>query len=155
MSNSVSISTFLQLSSNMVTTSELRQYMIAAYGRQVNGEEFTATQVAHWVRRRQVPEVYGGHKILEAKLVQPFRVTVLTLTDFDRSILEDLEVLKKTAQGPKVQLPRKQRTRLYYQILGSRNTTKKTLKAATLPDKSTGVKANQRVREKKRKPKNP
>jgi len=44
--------------------------------------------------------------------------------------------------------PRKQRTELYYKILGSKNTTKKTLKQSTIPNyfKEAGGKSNQLVK---------
>jgi hypothetical protein len=143
MQNSVAVQTFLQLSPNMVTTSELRQYVIAAYGTQVNGDEFSSDMIGNWVRRRQVPEVYGGHKILEATIIQPFRVTILTLTDFDRSILEDLSILKPTIQGPNVKVPKKLRTKLYYEIL------KQKVPKVTLDGlKRAGAKGNQLKRRK-------
>lgn len=136
----------MEYSSDEFTVAELLEYMKAAYGATIRQSEFTYQILDTWIRNKKVPDIYGGHKIL--KVVKTTHTRVLTIKDLDRSILDDLDVLREMCKKKPAlpsQRPHKQRTALYFQLLGSKNQTKKTLEASTLPDnwKELGIKPTQ------------
>lgn len=148
MQNSAQENDYIKLEFNQLTTRELLQYVRNAYGLQVNGNEFGYITVSTWMRNKRVPLAYGGHKIVNIEKRDEFNMSVLTLEDFDRSILSAVkEIARPQIDIPKVSRPRKQRTALYYEILESKGkqTTKKTLKGSILPDNylALGIKPNQ------------
>lgn len=158
MQNSAHENDFGGLLDNQLTTRELFQYVKAAYGKQVNGNEFTYSTVNTWLRNKAVPVAYGGHKITDIEKREEFNMSILTVTNFDRSILSGVKDMPKPPPPlPKVSRARKQRTKLYYEILekAGKQTTVKTLKDATLPDDylELGIRKNQLtgVHKKKRK----
>lgn len=148
MGNSAQENGFIRMESNQLTTRELFNYMKLAYGKQINGSPFTYNLITMWMRVGAVPTAYGGYKVVNIEKYQNFNMSVLTLEGFDRSILDDIHlVAKPQVDIPAVSRPRKQRTKLYYEILKKNRKlfTRKTLEASTLPNnwRELGIKPNQ------------
>jgi hypothetical protein len=151
---------------NEFTSWELLQYLKKAYGHQLNGAPFTATNVCNWRREGKLPDLYGGYKIVaENRYKELGNLLVITLDGFTRTMMEQMvgdpladmaETVNRQRKAdvvPKAKRPRKQRTKLYYSLLPkSKQTTKATLSDSTLPNywKEAGGKRNQIVKGRKR-----
>ena len=86
------------------------------------------------------------------------RIRTLVLEGLTRIEVEEMigsleEAYNKPMRSTKEVMPRKQRTKLYYQVLQSagKQYTKKTIKQATLPPfwKVAGIKTNQTINKKR------
>ena len=140
----------LEYANNELTSGELLEFVIAAFGCQVNGKPFKSYHVNNWIRLGKVPDVYGGFKILNVEDIKGLRnCRVLVLDGLARSVLEDIQNIAAQANDEIhiTNRPRKQRTRLYYDLLekAGRQYTRKSKKVATIPDqwKVIGIKRNQ------------
>jgi hypothetical protein len=146
---------------NEFTSWEILEYLKNVYGTQINGSPFKNINIQNWIRIRKLPDAYGGCKIIKTtRYKELYNLLVLTIDGLRRSELTEVvgsvsafkETLNKRRAIDKIPFskkPRKQRTKLYYQILkkAGKQYTKKTLKQATLPEdwKSAGIKGNQRT----------
>lgn len=139
-----------EYANNDLTSGELLEFVIAAFGCQINGKPFKSYHVNNWIRLGKIPDVYGGFKILNVEDIKGLRnCKVLVLDGLTRSILEDIQnIAAQTSDETHIiNRPRKQRTRLYYEMLEkvSKQYTRKSKEAATISDqwKVIGIKRNQ------------
>src|SRR5437879_3882372 len=131
-----------EFASNEATGWEVLEYLRRAYGTQISGAPFTIYNLNNWIRIKKLPEAYGGNKIIAAQRYKELgNLMVLTIDGWNRAEvaylvghLSDYEETKnhkrKQDTRAKSARPRKQRTRLYYEILdkAGKQYTKKTLK---------------------------
>lgn len=149
-----------QFEQNEFTSWELLQYFKSVYESQINGKPFSNYNLQNWVTIGKVPDLYGGYKIIKTERYKELQnLLVITLDSLSRKEMIELidnpsdsvnETKNKKRRADKIannKTPRKQRTELYYQILGSRNTTKKNLEQSIIPKyfKEAGGKRNQLV----------
>ena len=139
----------ISYANNEFTGRELLMFVTAAFGCQINGKPFKAYHINNWIRLGKFPDAYGGYCIIQLERFLSYRV--ITLQGLTREILEDLQTHKTICINPPIaKAPRKQRTRLYYEILEKtgRQFTLRTKKAATIPDNwnTIGMKRNQFIR---------
>jgi hypothetical protein len=146
---------------NEFTAWELLEYFKRAYVCQISGAPFCNGNLVNWVRLKKIPEAYGGYSILKTtRYKQLGNLQVFTIEGLSRQEMEaivgSLLDFEETANKKrkldviaKPTRPRKQRTKLYYQILerAGKQYTKKTLLEATLPKywKEASIKPNQLV----------
>lgn len=143
---------------NEFTTLELVYFLKKAYKTQINTKPFTAAVIRNWIRIKHFPAAYGGYKIISTKVYKEYgSIRTLMIDGLTRVDVEDMIGSFKDLYGNiKVEInswkelkPRKQRTKLYYDILDAagKQYTKKTLKRSTLPLywKAAGIKRNQIV----------
>lgn len=152
---------------NEFTTADILEYLKRAYGCAINGQPFRLHNMSPWMREdvMKLPDIYGGNKILKVERLARLNNTViltvehLSREDIEAALgsLEDVEKAfnnkrKQDAKIDKRKLPRKQRTALYYEILGKKNQTKRTLKESTIPTnrKEMGIKNHQLIKGRKR-----
>ena len=147
----------IQLEENEFTTKELLHFLRIAYNTQINGKPFTVPIIRNWIRIKHFPAAYGGYRIVSTKIykqlggIRVLDIEGLTRKDVEEMIgsMNDNANIKINIMPIKNKKPRKQRTKLYYQILeaAGKQYTKKTLKQATLPLywKEAGIKRNQIV----------
>ena len=144
----------IEFEDNEFTTHELLSFLQLAYVRQFNGKPFTGATIRNWIEIKHFPIAYGGYKIVSNILYQQYgnlRVLIvegLTRKDVVAMVGSFQSNLKKET-ATKNSLPRKQRTKLYYQILerAGKQYTKNKLAESTLPLfwKEAGIKKNQTV----------
>jgi hypothetical protein len=147
-----------QFASNEFTANELLQFYTQAYGTQINGAPFTYNSLQNWRQLKKIPVAYGGYKIISVTRYK--HLGNLLVVKIDGLTREDAEaMIGSFNENPSTGLslntknknlkPRKQRTKLYYQILeaAGKQYTKKTLEQATLPKywREAGIKKNQMV----------
>ena len=138
-----------QFASNEFTANELLQFYSQAYGTQINGTPFTYNSLQNWRQLKKIPVAYGGYKIISATRYK--HLNNLLVLKIDGLTREDVEAMIGSFSDGNSRVknlkPRKQRTKLYYQILeaAGKQFTKKTLEQATLPVywKEAGIKKNQ------------
>lgn len=143
----------IKFEENEFTTQELLCFLRSAYVIQINGKPFTGAVIRNWIEIKHFPLAYGGYQIVSNILYKQYgNMRVLTLEGITRK--EMIEMAGSQDGNNKLQAvsltkPRKQRTKLYYQILQSagKQYTKKKLSVSTLPLywKEAGIKKNQLV----------
>lgn len=147
----------IEFEDNEFTTQELLSFLKTAYVSQINGKPFTGATIRNWIEIRHFPIAYGGYKIVSNNLYKQYgNMRVLALDGLTRGdvvamigSMQNDRNIKKIAPI-KIALPRKQRTKLYYQTLqaAGKQYTKKMLAQSTLPLywKEAGIKKNQLVK---------
>lgn len=140
-----------EFESNEFTTWGLLEYLKRAYGAQINGQPFTIHNVNAWIRMKKLPDAYGGSRILQVDRYKDLdNLRVLTIGHLNRedieavygSLSEFTETLnRRRADTPRIR-KKKNRTELYYQLLGSKG---KRSRALAIPDnyKEMGIRENQ------------
>jgi hypothetical protein len=141
----------IEYAANEFTVSEILDYLKAAFGYQINGSPFKSYHIYNWIRLRKLPDAYGGYKILDVISMKGLS-KVIVLDGFNREMLDDVQMFSPPPITilPQIKRPRKQRTRLYYELLekAGKQYTRKTKKLATISNqwKAAGIKPNQLVR---------
>lgn len=141
----------MTLEDNEFTKGELLAYIKAAYGKSVSGKKIGYSILGAWIRLMRIPPAYGGNKILKYEKLG--HVFIFTVEGLSRSLLDDLDAVRRASivNLPVIEKKRsrakKQRTELYYTLLGSKQTTKVSLNNSILPNnwKMLGMKPNQTV----------
>lgn len=151
------------LDDNEFTNDQLLEYMKKAYGTQINGNPFGLNILNRWIERGNIAQAYGGNKIEKVvRLEDAGNIRIITVRNLSKSDIESFygslndyeKTLNKKRAVQKIhgsKKPRKLRTELYYQLLGSRNTTIKTKVILPSNYKELGITSKQRKPAGKRK----
>ena len=115
-----------------------------------------------WIEIGNIPEAYGGNKILKTQLYKQLGdLCILTIENLSREDIEytygsldDYEIVhtkkRKVPVIPYNKKPKKIRTELYYQLAGSKDNTKKLKGKSVLPNnwKELGIRSDQLIKKK-------